>query len=68
MGPHHGRFHLARDLPQGATHVEIEAAELSLMLEGLDLSLAIRRKRWRPGVRNLDAPKQGLMDARGLRI
>ncbi|MGK3999915.1 IS66 family insertion sequence element accessory protein TnpB [Sorangium sp. So ce1024] len=23
-----GRFHLARDLPKGATHVEVEAAEL----------------------------------------
>ncbi|XXX77397.1 hypothetical protein WMF30_01310 [Sorangium sp. So ce134] len=56
------------DLPKGATHVEVEAAELSLMLDGLDLSQAVRRKRWRPGVRNPDASKQGLMDARGLRI
>ncbi|MGK3961839.1 hypothetical protein WMF38_53145 [Sorangium sp. So ce118] len=63
-----GRFYLARDLPKGATHVEVEAAELSLMLEGLDLSQAVRRKRWRPGGRNLDASKQGLMDARGVRI
>ncbi|WP_437307073.1 IS66 family insertion sequence element accessory protein TnpB [Sorangium sp. So ce388] len=62
------RTYLARDLPKGATHVEVEAAELSLMLEGLDLSQAVRRKRWRPGGRNLDASKQGLMDARGLRI
>ncbi|AUX45908.1 uncharacterized protein SOCE26_074090 [Sorangium cellulosum] len=43
-----GRFHLACDVPQGATHVEVESAELSLMLEGLDLSTAARRKRWRP--------------------
>ncbi|WP_437729341.1 IS66 family insertion sequence element accessory protein TnpB [Sorangium sp. So ce861] len=43
-----GRFHLAREVPQGATHVEVESAELSLMLEGLDLSTATRRKRWRP--------------------
>ncbi|MGK3960100.1 IS66 family insertion sequence element accessory protein TnpB [Sorangium sp. So ce321] len=63
-----GRFHLARDLPKGATHVEVEAAELSLMLEGLDLSQAVRRKRWRPGVRNLDPSKQRLMDARGIDI
>ncbi|WP_437935317.1 IS66 family insertion sequence element accessory protein TnpB [Sorangium sp. So ce341] len=63
-----GRFYLARDPPKGATHVEVEAAELSLMLEGLDLSQAVRRKRWRPGVRNIDASKQGLMEARGLRI
>lgn len=43
-----GRFHLAREVPSGATHVEVESAELSLMLEGLDLSSAVRRKRWRP--------------------
>jgi transposase len=63
-----GRFHLARDLPKGATHVEVEAAELSLMLEGLDLSRAVRRKRWRPGVRKIGASKQSLMDARGVAI
>ena len=43
-----GRFHLGRDLPAGAKHVEVEAAELALMLEGFDLSRAVRRKRWRP--------------------
>jgi len=43
-----GRFHLAREVPGGATHVEVEAAELALMLEGIDLSGAVRRKRWRP--------------------
>ena len=30
-----GRFHLAREVPAGATHVEVESAELSLMLEGI---------------------------------
>jgi transposase len=29
-------------------HVTLEAAELLLVLEGLDLSRAIRRPRWRP--------------------
>jgi transposase len=43
-----GRFHLAHELPAEATHIEVEAAELSMMLEGLDLSKAVRRKRWRP--------------------
>jgi transposase len=43
-----GRFHLAHEVPVGATHVEVEAAELALMLEGIDLSDAVRRKRWRP--------------------
>lgn len=39
-----GRFHLGRKPSTGSTHVEIEAAELALMLEGLDLSGAVRRK------------------------
>jgi transposase len=43
-----GRFHLAREPAPGATHVEVESAELSLMLEGFDLSKAVRHKRWRP--------------------
>ena len=43
-----GRFHLAVELAADATHVEVESAELSLMLEGIDLSDAARRKRWRP--------------------
>ncbi|EYF01313.1 IS66 family insertion sequence element accessory protein TnpB [Chondromyces apiculatus] len=42
-----GHFHLGRKLSTGATHVEVEAAELTLMLEGLDLSAAVQRKRWR---------------------
>jgi transposase len=46
-----GRFHLAREVPPGATHVEVESAELGLMLEGIDLSGAVRRKRWRPAQR-----------------
>jgi transposase len=40
-----GRFRTpARD-----GQVEIEAAELALMLEGIDLAGARRRPRWRPG-------------------
>jgi transposase len=47
-----GRFHLARDVVEGTRHVEIEAAELGLMLEGIDLADAARHKRWRlaPGM------------------
>ena len=51
-----GRFHLARELPQGATHIEVEAAELSLMLEGIDLAGAVRRKRWRPADKTPGVP------------
>jgi transposase len=42
-----GRFRLGRELPEATTHIEVEAAELSLMLEGIDLTGAVRRKRWR---------------------
>jgi transposase len=45
-----GRFHLERPVPAGATHIQVEAAELSLMLEGLDLTHAKKHKRWRPPV------------------
>ena len=43
-----GRFHLVDKLPAGTTHIEVEAAELWMMLEGIELSKAVRRKRWRP--------------------
>jgi transposase len=42
-----GTFKLVR-APQGdATHMEIDAAELALMLEGIELMGAKRRKRYR---------------------
>jgi transposase len=42
-----GRFHLGREVAEGVSHIEIEAAELGLILEGLDLANAVRHKRWR---------------------
>ncbi len=42
-----GTFRLVRQADGVAKHVEIDAAELSLMLEGIDLGKAIRRKRYR---------------------
>jgi transposase len=42
-----GTFRLARDAEGEATHVEIDSAELALMLEGIDLAGATRRKRYR---------------------
>lgn len=42
-----GTFRRVRDAASGALHVEIDAAELSLMLEGLDLKQAKRSKRYR---------------------
>jgi len=50
-----GRFHLTRPIPSGATHVQVEAAELSLMLEGRDLTHAKKYKRWRPTVTKIAA-------------
>jgi transposase len=43
-----GRFQLPREVPADATHVAIEAADLVLLLEGIDLRGARRRARWTP--------------------
>jgi transposase len=42
-----GRFHLPLPTTADARHVEVDAAELGLLLEGIDLSDAQRRKRFR---------------------
>jgi len=44
-----GTFRRVRDVDSGALHVEIDASELSLMLEGIDLKNAKRNKRFRRG-------------------
>ena len=42
-----GTFKLARrDVENAATHVEIDSADLALMLEGIELAGAKRRKRY----------------------
>lgn len=43
-----GRFHLPKEPEQGSRHIELEATELALLLEGIDLSGARRRPRWEP--------------------
>jgi len=43
-----GTFALPVDAPDGAAVLQIEAAQLGLMLEGIDLRGARRRKRWTP--------------------
>ena len=43
-----GTFRLPVEVDAEAKHVEMEAAELSLMLEGIDLRGAKRRPRWDP--------------------
>lgn len=42
-----GRFRFVHQVVEGANYVEMEAAELALVLEGIDLSDASRRKRFR---------------------
>lgn len=44
-----GTFRLVREPQPGrAAHVEIDSAELALMLEGIDLAGSRRRKRYKP--------------------
>jgi len=45
-----GTFRLARNAEGNMSHLEIDAAELGLMLEGIDLGTVKRRKRfkWEP--------------------
>lgn len=43
-----GAFHLPVTVPEGTQRVEVDAAELMLMLEGIDLLGAKRHVRWRP--------------------
>lgn len=42
-----GTFHLPTQPQAGHRHVELDAGELGLMLEGVDLRGARRRERWR---------------------
>ena len=43
-----GRFRLPTTPAAGANHLELEASELALMLDGIDLRGAKRRPRWDP--------------------
>jgi transposase len=42
-----GTFQLPSEPAAGQRHVEVDAGELGLMLEGVDLRGAVRRERWR---------------------
>jgi len=42
-----GNFELPTQPAAGRRHIEVDAGELGLMLEGLDLRGARRRDRWR---------------------
>lgn len=43
-----GSFRLPVDVPEGKTAIQVEAAQLALMLEGIDLRGATHRPRWSP--------------------
>ncbi len=42
-----GTFRLPTEPLLGQSHIEVDAGELTLMLEGIDLQGAKRRRRWR---------------------
>ena len=44
----HGHFRLPHAPLPGRRHLEMEPADLALMMEGIDLRGARRRKRWSP--------------------
>ena len=58
-----GVFRLPWEREQSDGHVEIEAAELALILEGIDLRGAKRRRRWEPGAGMVSAPAEALAGA-----
>lgn len=45
-----GVFQLPKAAPVETTHVEVDSAELGLMLDGIDLRGSTRQKRWIPRV------------------
>jgi len=43
-----GRFRVPTEPPIGKQHIEMDAADLALILEGIDLAAAKRQVRWKP--------------------
>jgi transposase len=43
-----GSFRLPRPVPEEGAAVTLEAVEVALLLEGIDLRAAVRRPRWEP--------------------
>jgi transposase len=59
-----GAFHFPRTHP---THMEVEASDLTLLLDGIDLARATRRPRFTPGQAGPVAPAGGGAMAHGRR-
>jgi transposase len=53
-----GRFHFLWQVPEGAAQIEVDAGELALLLEGIDLRGAKRYKRWRAKLHNRENAQQ----------
>jgi transposase len=49
-----GRFTFPTQMREGATRVEIDAHELSMLLEGLAVTQARSARRWNPPIRPVD--------------
>ncbi|WP_309889205.1 IS66 family insertion sequence element accessory protein TnpB [Archangium sp.] len=43
-----GSFRLPHPLPEDGSALTLEAVELTLLLEGIDLKASVRRPRWQP--------------------
>lgn len=54
-----GRFRLPEAVSEGATRITLEASELVLLLEGIDLRGAKRRPRWVPPTTETSASSSG---------
>lgn len=52
-----GRFAMPR-VPEGASHIVLDAASLAMLLDGIDLRAVPRPTLWRPG--SCDAPTKGI--------
>ena len=50
-----GRFRLPQVQPEGGSAVVLEAVQLALLLEGIDLRAVVKRPRWEPKPQKLAA-------------
>jgi len=57
-----GRFRVPSEPPLGKQHIEMDAAELALILEGIDLLTTKKRTRWNPPPRRRDVRPEVVSD------
>ena len=61
-----GRFRFTEQISDGASCVELDAAELGLILEGIDLTGSKRQPRWRPPKKTSPAPNHLVCEDRAM--